>query len=165
MLVLRECMRGKPKNWGFIYKKLCIYSYMFQVQSPSQYSPFDAIHLSRLFSTTKNSFWTCWFWCLLVLLPFFVSPLHIGKTFVFEDFFHLGKQKKVAWGEMGWIGRVGPGDHAGFFGQKWNTQHGVGRCAHESLIMKWANLLKVFKTKIHWSWTQPLTTPPAGTLI
>ena len=33
----------------FIYKKLCIYSYMFKLQLPSKYSPFDAIHLLRLF--------------------------------------------------------------------------------------------------------------------
>ena len=40
----------------FIYKKLCIYSYMFKVQSPSKYSPFDAIHLSRLFPLLKTVF-------------------------------------------------------------------------------------------------------------
>ena len=36
-------------------------------------------------------------------------------------------------------------DHA-VFGQKLlNTQHGVGRCARKSPIMKWANSLKVFE--------------------
>ena len=41
---------GTPKT-EFIYKKLCIYSYMFKLQLPSKYSTFDAIHLSRIFST------------------------------------------------------------------------------------------------------------------
>ena len=45
------------KKMEFIYKKLCIYSYMFKLQSPSKYSPFDAIHLLRhFFSTAQNSF-------------------------------------------------------------------------------------------------------------
>ena len=50
---------------------------MFKLQSSSKYFPFDvAIHLLRFFSTAQNSFWTCWFWCLLVLLLLFlVSPL------------------------------------------------------------------------------------------
>ena len=38
-----------PQNG--IYKKLCIYFYMFKLQSPSKYSPCDAIHLVRQFST------------------------------------------------------------------------------------------------------------------
>ena len=29
-----------------IYKRLCIYSYMFKLKSPSKDSPFDAIHHS-----------------------------------------------------------------------------------------------------------------------
>ena len=37
--------RGDSKNPEFIYKKLCIYSYIFILQSPSKNSPFDAIHL------------------------------------------------------------------------------------------------------------------------
>ena len=42
-------MRWDPKSPKFIYKKLCIYSHMFKLQSPSKCSPFDAIHLSRPF--------------------------------------------------------------------------------------------------------------------
>ena len=41
-------MRGTQKT-GFIYKKLCICSHMFKLQSPSKYSLFDTIHLSRHF--------------------------------------------------------------------------------------------------------------------
>ena len=47
---------GPPKKLELIYKKLCTYSYVFKLQSPSEYSILDAIHLSRLFSTAKNSF-------------------------------------------------------------------------------------------------------------
>ena len=44
-----EHMKGDPKNPEFIYKILCIYSYMFKLQSPSKYSPSNAICLSRCF--------------------------------------------------------------------------------------------------------------------
>ena len=37
------------KEAEFIDTKLCIYSYMFKLQSPSKCSSFDAIHLSRYF--------------------------------------------------------------------------------------------------------------------
>ena len=72
---------------------------MFKLQSPSKYSAFDAIYVSRpVFTTSQHTFWICQFWCLLMLLPFFVfcfvfSLFPIGKAFPFEDFFHLGKQK------------------------------------------------------------------------
>ena len=39
---------GPQKKTEFIHKKLC-YFYMFKLQSPSKYSPWDAIHLLRLF--------------------------------------------------------------------------------------------------------------------
>ena len=91
-----EPPQGNPE---FIYKKLCIYSYMFKFQSPSKYSSFDAIYLSRYFSTAPNSFWTCQFQCLLVLLPFFVSPLPRLQNISLWGFFHLGKQK-VTKGEI-----------------------------------------------------------------
>ena len=48
-------MRGDPKK-QFIYKKVCIYSYMFKLQSPSKCSPFDAIQLSNFFAPAQNSF-------------------------------------------------------------------------------------------------------------
>ena len=48
--------RGHKKHPEFIYKKLCIYSYMFKLQSPSKCSPLDAIHLSRLFPLLKPVF-------------------------------------------------------------------------------------------------------------
>ena len=45
---------GPPKTPEFIYKKLCIYSYTFKLQSPSKYSPFDAIDLVTFFSLLKT---------------------------------------------------------------------------------------------------------------
>ena len=159
---------GHKKTLEFIYKKLCAYSYMFKLQSPSMYSPFDATHLWDVFSTAQNSFWTHQFWCLLVLLTFFVSPLPLGKTFPFKDFFHLGKHKKdkkVTWVKIQWIGRVGHGGRA-IFGQKLlNTQHGVGRWARKSPLQNWENTLTECSRQIHWSWKQPITPMPAGILI
>ena len=93
-------MRGDPKM-QFIYKKLCIYSYTFKLQSPSKYSSFDAIHLLRRFFHCSDSFWTHWFLCLLVLLPFFVSLLPHQQNVSIWGHFSSGKQKKVPWGMMG----------------------------------------------------------------
>ena len=88
-----------------------------------------------VFCTAQNSFWIQWFWCLLVLLLFFVSPLAQN-----------GETKKVSWGKIGWIGKVGHrcGSHACFFWSN-TTEHSeqsVGRCANESPVMKWANALE-----------------------
>ena len=69
---------------------------MFKLQSPSKYFSFGAVHQARLFSIAQNSFWTHRVWCLLVSLLFFVSPLPHQQNGSLEDFFHLGKQKKVA---------------------------------------------------------------------
>ena len=156
---------GGAKTLGFIYKKLCIYSYMFKLQSPSKYGPCDATHLLRLFSHCSKQFWTRWFGCFLVLLPFFVSPLPHWQNVSHWGLCSFRETKKVTWGEIGWIGRVGHGGHA-VFGQKLlNTQCGVGRCTCKSPIMKCANTLKESSKKLHWSQMQPLTTMPADTLI
>ena len=88
-----------PPKPEFIYKKLCIYSYTFKLQSPSKYSLFNAkrfLNSSILMSFSASA---------IFLFHFF----HMGKTFPFEDFFHLGKQTKVTRGKMGWTGRVGNG--------------------------------------------------------
>ena len=82
---------------------------MFYLQSPSKYSPLDALHPLRLFSSAQNSFWTHPFWCLLVLLPFFVSPFPHWQNITLWGLFQLGKPRKVARGEIKWIGRVGKG--------------------------------------------------------
>ena len=96
---------------------------------------------------------------------FLFHLLHISKMFPFEDFFSWGKQKSAAQGRIGWVGVVGHGGHAVFGEKLLNIQHSVGRCAGKSPIMKQANVLKESSKKFHWSWMQPLPTPPAGTLI
>ena len=60
-----------------------------------------------VFSTAQDSFWTRWFWCLLVLLLFFVSPLPHGQNGSLCELFSSGKQRKVARGKTRWIGRLG----------------------------------------------------------
>ena len=126
-----------------------MYSYMFKLQSPSQYSPFDAIHLSRHFFHCSKQFLN-----MLTLIPFsasanfyFTSSIS-AKHFLLRTFFIWGNKKEVAWGEIRWIGTVGHRGHA-IFGQKLlNTQHGVSRCACKSSIMKWANVLSLQKKSL-----------------
>ena len=143
--------QGTPE---FIYKKLCIYSYMFKLQSPSKCFLFDPIHLSRHFSTTQNRFWTHPFWCLLVLLMFFISLLqHQQNSSLWGSFSSRETKKKVTRGEIRWIGKVRHGGHVIFGLELPNTQHSVGSCAHKLPIMKWANTLKESSKNIHWSWT------------
>ena len=108
---------------------MCIYFYMFKLQSPSKYSIGDGIHLSRyFFSTAQNSFWTHRF-----LMPFSASAVFCFTSSTSAKCFHLrtssfGKQRKSYSGDIGWIGRVGHRGHA-IFGQKLpNTQRDVGRC-------------------------------------
>ena len=56
-----------------IYKKLCIYPYMFKLQSPSNYSPFDTIHLSRCFFHCSKPFLNS-----LILLPLSASAVFVS---------------------------------------------------------------------------------------
>ena len=146
------------KNCVFILKCLN-FSHLQSTLHLIQYTYWD------VFSIVLNSFWTCRFWCLLVLLLFFVLPLPRWQNVSLWRLFSSRETKKVTLGEIRWIGRVGHQGHA-IFGQKLlNTQCGVGRCARKSPIMKWVATLKESSKEIHWSWTQPLTTMPAGALI
>ena len=97
---------GTQESLEFIYKKLCIYSYKFKLQSPSKYSTFDAIHLSRLFPLLKSVVDLVDFDAFLCFCHFLFHLFFFGVMFPFEDFFHPGKQKKSL-GEIWWIGRVG----------------------------------------------------------
>ena len=94
-----------------------------------------------IFSTAQSSFWTCRFWCFLVLLPFFCFTSTSTKHFPLRTFFVKGNKKNLLrvrlgkWG--GWSTRV-----MRFFDQKLlKTQHSMGRCAPKSPMMKWANAL------------------------
>ena len=149
----------------FIYKKWYIHSYMFELQSPSKHSPFDAMYLSRCYCHCSKQFSNS-----LILISLSASAIFcftystLAKCFPEDLFFNLGNKKKVTCGEIRWIGKVEHGGHA-VFGQKLlNTQHAVSRCTHKSPIMKWPSTFRVFR-KIHWSQAQPLTTMEAGTLI
>ena len=99
-MIVNESIRGDPQKPGELKKNR--YSYMFKLQSPSKYSPFDVIHQLRHFFHCSKQFLN-----LSVLMLFSVSAVflfqlfHIVKMFPFEDFFHLGKQKKVTQGEIG----------------------------------------------------------------
>ena len=64
----RQNIREDPQNLESICKKLCIYSYMFKLQSPSKYSPLDAMHLSRCFFHGSKQFLN-----LQILMPFSAS--------------------------------------------------------------------------------------------
>ena len=134
---------GDPKTPKFIYKKLCIYSHMFKLQSPSKYSPSDAMHLSRHCFHCSEQFLNSSFWMSYAVSAIFVSPLPYGQNISLWGLFQLEERKrKVTLGEIEWIERVG---HVGLavFGQKlMNTQHSVTRCACKSPIMRCANVLK-----------------------
>ena len=128
----------------FIYKNVCIYSYMFKLQLPSKYSPFDAIHLSRLFFHCSKQFSNS-----SILMPFsafaifFLTSSTSVKHLPLRTFFiRVTITKKVGWGETGLIGRVGPGGHAVFVQNLLNTQRGMSRCARKLPSMKWTNALK-----------------------
>ena len=157
-------LEGEPPNPQNLLK--IVYSHMFKLQSPSKYSPFDAIHLWRHFFHCSKQFLN-----LSILMPFspsatccFTSSTS-AKCFPLRNFFIWGNKqtKKLLWARVGWIGRVVHEGHA-VFGQKLlNTQCGMDRCARKSHIMKWTNMLSL-KKKITEA-KQPLTPPPAGTLI
>ena len=136
---------GIPKKPEMIYKKLCIYSYRFKLQSPSKYSLFDDIQLLRCSSRCSKQFLNSSILVpYLVLLPFFVWPLLPHQQNVsFWWLLSSGEIKKiVARGKTEWIRRVRLRGHA-VCGQKLlNIQRCGGRCACKSAVMKWANELK-----------------------
>ena len=80
---------------------------MFKLQSSLKFSPFNAVYLLRLFFHYSKWFWTHQFWWLLVILPFFVSPLLHWQNVSLWGLFSSGKKKKVAQNEIRWIRRVG----------------------------------------------------------
>ena len=86
---------GVQKTLEFIYKNLCIYTYMFKFQSPSKYSPFDATHLWRFFSHCSEHFFNS-----SILMPFSASAIFCftsstsAKRFPLGTFFTKGNSKK-----------------------------------------------------------------------
>ena len=120
---------------------------MCKLQSPSKYSPSHAVHVLRCFLQCSSQFWTYWFWCLLVLLLFFVSPLPHQQHNSLWGLFSLRETSKGHLGGNLWIRRKGYGGHAVLGPKLLNTQCNVGRCARKSPILKWANSLKESSNK------------------
>ena len=93
---------------------MCIYSHMFKLQS-LQSTPYLIQYTDQdVIPTAQGSLWTNWFWCILVLLLFYVSPLsHQKRNISLSGLFSAQETKKetVAGGEIWWIGRMGHGDH------------------------------------------------------
>ena len=119
---------------------------------------------TETFSCSKQ-FWTHQFWCLLVLLLFFCfTTSTLIKHFSLRAFSIQGNPQKVTRCEIRWIGRVGHRVILCSWSKLLNTQHSVGRCACKSPTTKWANAFKESWKKFTEA-TQPLTTPPAGTLM
>ena len=131
---------------------------MFRFLSPSKYSPLHAIHLTRHFSCTKQ------FSNVSVLMPFSASAIFsfhlfriISKAFPIWGLFSLWKQKSLGV-RLGKQAGRGTGVTLLFIKNCWALRVVWAGANHPS----WNGLVcSVFK-KIHWSWTQPLTTTPAG---
>ena len=79
---------------------------------------FRLSHLQSTLHLMQYTYWDVFSYCskqvfnLLILMPFsasaiFVSSLTHRQHVFLWGLFHLGRQKKVACGEIGWIGRVG----------------------------------------------------------
>ena len=87
-------MRGYPQNPELIYKNFCVYSHMFKLQSSPKYSPFDAIHVWDVFSHCSKQFLNSSIlmsFSAFTVFFFLFHLFHIDKTFLLEEFFHLGK--------------------------------------------------------------------------
>ena len=91
---------GDQKNLGLIYKKLCIQSYMFKLQSPLRYSLFDTTYLSGYFFHCSKRFLN-----MSILMPFSASAIFVldlctsAKPYPLKNFSY--GETKVAWSETG----------------------------------------------------------------
>ena len=133
---------------------------MFKLQSPSKHSSFDAISMETCFQFP--SFWTCQFWCFLVFLTFFCfTNFTLAKHFPLRSFFI---QKNIGC-KIGWRERMGHGGHAIFGQNHWTLSTVSAGTLINYLSRNGQMCWKSLKKKIHWSWMQPLITPPAGALI
>ena len=135
-------MSGDPQNW-YLFIKSCVFlpvytSVTFKVRSIWCSTPIELVfsHCSEQCLTSS------------ILLPFRASAIvcfvssTLAQNFPLRTFFSSGETKKVTQGEIVLIGRMGHGSQADFGQKLLNTQRGVGRCAHKSPIMKWANVLE-----------------------
>ena len=114
------------KNFVFILTYLN-FSHLQSAFHLMQYTYWD------VFSFAQNNFWTCWLWCLLVLLLFFCfnsSPS--AKHFPLKNFFIQGN-KKMSLGivALEWIGRMEHGSHV-VFGPKLPIMEWAGALINDS---------------------------------
>ena len=102
--------------------------------------------------------WTCQFWCLSVLLPFFCLTSSILAKCLLWGLFSMGWGEENHWG-WGPVNREGRAWSSCWFWSK-TSEHSPWcvQVPHHEM----GKHVKVFK-KIHWSRTQPLTTMPTGT--
>ena len=93
---------GPPKTWNLFIK-----SWVFILTCLNFSHLQNTLHLMQytyqdFFSTAQNSFWTCWFWCLLQLLLFFVLFLPHWQNVSLWRLFSSGEtNKKVTQDELG----------------------------------------------------------------
>ena len=104
----KKSIQVGTQNPEFIYKKLCIYSYIFEFQWPSKCSLFDAIHLWRHFFYCSEQLWNSSILVPLGLLLFFVSPfLHQQNVSLWGllSSRETNKQKSCWWPD--WVNTAG----------------------------------------------------------
>ena len=123
--------RMTQENLEIIYTKLCIFSYMFKLQSPSKYSLFDAVHLWRHFSTAQN---LSILMCFSAAATFCFTSSTLAKCFPLRSLL-IRETKKAT--QRDWVNREGEAwGHASLGQKQLNTERGVGSCACKSSIMK-----------------------------
>ena len=146
---------------------MCIYFPMFKPQSPSKYSPFDAIYLSRCFFHYSKQFLNS-----SMLMPFSASAIFcftfstLAKSFPLRTVLIWGNQKILLGVRSGEQGGWGMGSCC--FGSK--TAEHSARCRQVCSLshLTWNEQMHwkgVPKNIICWSQTRPLTTMPASVLI
>ena len=150
-----------PQTWN-----LCIKNCAFTLTCLNFSHLQSPLHLMQytyqdFFPTAQNSFCTCQFGCLLVLLLFFVSPLPHLQNISLWGLFSSRETKKSCLG-WDWVKRGGraqgsccfgstTAEHSAPCGQVCSciTHHEMGKCTER------------VSQNTHWSRTQPLTTTPA----
>ena len=99
--------KERPPKSQNLFIKNCVCTLTCLIFSRLQ----STLHLMQctyrgVFSTAQNAFWTHQFWCLLVLLPFFVSPLPHRQNISLWKLFSSRKQTKKSL-RYNWVNREG----------------------------------------------------------
>ena len=78
----------------FICNNVCVYFYMFKLQSPPKCSPFDAIHLSRLFHCLKQYLNSSILMTFSASAVFCFTSSKVAKCFLLRTFLKQGNKQK-----------------------------------------------------------------------